>query len=1095
MKESGGVMRRDKGNGAGGRPAVDAARRQWLRRGAVLAGMGVFAAAFAGTAAKLVQGLTTGTAGKPEAVAGHGQSLLPEYRVDAAGKVALGDGQRVAFNQCWGCTTFCGVRLHIDEASDTVVRVAGNPYNPLAHERHFPMSMPVADALQRLSAREDMGHAMRSTVCGRGAAMLEAAASPHRITHCLKRVGKRGEGKWKTISFEQLVEEVVEGGDLFGEGPVEGLRAIRGAKGPANPEMPEFGPQANRLLLTYAVDDGREQLFFKRFGMQGFGTKSFGKHGSYCGLSFRIGSGLFLGDLAQYAHIKPDYEHCEFALFWGTAPSQAGNPFNRTARMVAGARTDGKLRYAVVDPVLRLPAASAARDRARWVPIVPGMDAALALGMMRWIFENGRYDSGFLCRPTKQAADAASEAGFCNATHLVQLTGPNVGKVLRASAMGIVASAAEKAGGAPAPGTPAAAGGAAPGQAAATVQPMAGQGATARADGNAAEDVPLVMNDAGELVPATACAAAMLFYAGEVTLQGGETVQVATGLHLLREEAMQQSYEDYAALCGVPVKSMVELAREFTAHGKRAAVDVHGGMMSASGVNATFAVLTLNTLIGNINARGGISVGGGNFHAAALKGPRYDLDSVAGQVEAKGFPAIRCRAPYQKSTEFRLKKEKGENPYPSEYPWYPLSAPNMTADYLLAHANRSPYTFKCWINWTGNVIYGHGGLKKAVDRHLRDPADLPLIIGIDTLHNETNAYADYLVPDPCMYEVWGGFSEAWAGPLTRMSTARWPSVAPRQQRATSGEPVCMELFVIEVAKRMGLPGFGDNAIPAADGTLHPLHTPQDFYLRQAANMAWFKDNVLPAPTAEDVALSGIGRIVPDIERVLPQEERGPVATIYSRGGRFAPHATAYEGETLKARWDKPLQIYNEEAAQAVNTQTGKRYSGIPRCRVPLLGNGKPLREVWNEKEYPLLMVSFKSSLINSYAVVSPRLLSVKSRNLVMMHGQDALRQGIAHGDTVRITTPGGSAVAQLVVGDVVMPGVLAVEHGFGHTALGAGTVEVDGKHIPASRAAGAGINLNDLVPADPSRKGVSTLVEHENGCAARQGIPVRVERV
>ena len=33
----------------------------------------------------------------------------------------------------------------------------------------------------------------------------------------MKRVGKRGEGKWQRISFEQLIAEVVEG-DLFGEG-------------------------------------------------------------------------------------------------------------------------------------------------------------------------------------------------------------------------------------------------------------------------------------------------------------------------------------------------------------------------------------------------------------------------------------------------------------------------------------------------------------------------------------------------------------------------------------------------------------------------------------------------------------------------------------------------------------------------------------------------------------------------------------------------------------------------------------------------------------------------------------------------------------
>jgi tetrathionate reductase subunit A len=1042
---------------------TDQGKRALLKKGAVVAGLGLFAAASAGAAARVVGGLLHGTAGEAVADPVSKNSLEPEYRVAPSGALTPGKGQRVAFNQCWGCTTFCGVRLHIDDASDTVVRVAGNPYNPLAEERALAMNTPVEDALRQLAAQKDQGQLRRSTICGRGAAMLDASDNPFRITRCLKRAGKRGEGKWQTISFEKLVEEVVDGGNLFGEGHVDGLRAIREAKGPANPAMPEFGPQSNRLLLTYAVDDGRENFFFKRFGMQAFGTKNFGKHGAYCGLSFRIGSGLFMDDLQKNTHTKPDYENCEFAIFWGTAPSQAGNPFNRSARMLASGRTDGTLHYAVVDPVLRMPTTSAARDRCRWVPVRPGMDAALAMGMMRWIFDNERYDKGFLSRPTLQAAKDAGEAGFCNATHLVQLSGPGTGKFLRASDMGLVAAPApEKAG----------------------------------ENSGKEEDAPMVVGLAGEMLPADKCPQAALFFRGEVTLPDGRAVTVATALQLLKEEAQKHSIEEYGTLCGVSAAVIEDLARELTSHGKRAAVDVHGGMMSTSGGNATFTVLTLNTLIGNLNAKGGIATTAGTFHGGpALKGPRYDLESFPGEIQAKGFPAIRCRAPYQKSTEFKQKTAAGQNPYPSEYPWYPLTPPNMPGEHLLSHANGSPFKYKCWINWTGNVIYGHGGLKKAVDAHLRDPKDLPLVIGIDTFHNETNAYADYLVPDPCMYEVWGGFSGPWAGVLTKLSTARWPAIEPRQEKSAAGEHVCMELFLIEVAKRMGLPGFGDKAIPGADGTLHPLNTPQDYYLRLAANVAWFKGDVLPPPSDRDIALSGIRRILPDIARVLPPEERGPVACVYSRGGRFAPYGASYVGDTVKAKWEKPLQVYNEEAALAVNSQTGRRYGGTPCFKPPLLSDGRELRQVWSEKDYPLLMSSFKSSLINSYAVISERLLAIKPINMVMLHTEDARRLGVVQGDRVRVVSPAGSAEARVVVGDVVMPGVVAVEHGFGHTALGASDVVVDGKPIRARRNVAAGFCLNDLAPSDPTRKGLSTLVEHEYGSAARQGIPVRVEKI
>ncbi len=1039
---------------------MDTKKRKILGAGAVILGAGAVAAATAGASKKIINGIVNGTAGEPVRDPINKNALQPEFTVAEDGAVALGKGRRVAFNHCWGCCTMCGVRLHIDEAQDKVVRVAGNPYNPLSASHAVPMSMPVREALVGLSARsageeEPTGHERRSTVCGRGAAMIDASASPFRITHCLKRVGKRGEGRWKTIAFEQLVEEVVEGGDLFGEGHVDGLRAIRETPGPASPQNPEFGPHSNRLLLTYALDDGRERFFFQRFGVQSYGTRNFGKHGAYCGLSFRMGSGLVLNDMATNAHAKPDFENCEFALFWGTAPAQAGNPFKHSARMVAEARTNGKLHYAVVDPVLRLSTTDAVRDRARWIPVRPDMDVALALGMIRWILENERYDARFLCRPTLKAATDAGEAAFSNATHLVCLSGPEQGKILR-------------------------------------MPPQAGSKGP---DGKPLPGEALVLSPSGELLPADKCAEAALFFNGEVTLPDGARVQAATTLQLLKEEALAHSLEEYAALCGVASETMIDLAREFTAHGKKAAADAHGGMMTATGMNATFAVLTLNTLIGNLNAKGGLCVAPGNFHNPAFPGPRYNLADFPGKKEPKGFPANRCKAAYEKSTAYKQKVEAGESPYPAAMPWFPLTAPNLPAEHLLGHANGYPFTFKCWINWTGNVIYGHGGLKRALDAKLKDPKDLPLIVGIDAFHNETNAYADYLVPDPCLYEVWGGFAEAWSGVLTRMSTARWPAIEPRQQKSASGQPVCMELFLIEAAKRMNLPGFGDKAIPDASGELHPLHTPQDYYLRLAANMAFFKGKALPSPTEQDVKLSGIGRIMADIIKVLEPEEQGPVAYLYSRGGRYEPAADSYEGDATRSRWTRAMCIYNEEAATAVHSQTGRHYSGIPRLRDAEFTDGTPLRARWTDKEYPLLMVSFKSNLINSYAIISPRLRSIKPVNMVMVNKDDAHALGIAHGDMVRLVTPGGAETAQATVSDGIMRGVVGVEHGFGHKALGAGDIVVDGERIVALKGAAAGINLNDLVPDDPSRKGFSALTESDTGSAVRQGIPLRIEKL
>ena len=115
--------------------------------------------------------------------------------------------------------------------------------------------------------------------------------------------------------------------------------------------------------------------------------------------------------------------------------------------------------------------------------------------------------------------------------------------------------------------------------------------------------------------------------------------------------------------------------------------------------------------------------------------------------------------------------------------------------------------------------------------------------------------------------------------------------------------------------------------------------------------------------------------------------------------------------------------------------------------------------------------------------------------MVLLHPHDARALGVLQGERVRLVSPGGATEAQVTVTETVMPGVVAVEHGFGHKALGAADVWVDGRRIPAVPGCGTGMNLNDLVPGDPSRKGVTALTESDSGSAVRQGIPVRVERL
>ena len=1031
-------------------------RRDVLQAGAAAAGLAAFAAGYRETAREVVGGLL-GSLGPRPAQAGpniHGRSLPPEFRVDpATGRVEPAEGQTVGYTLCTGCTTLCGVRVRVDTAQERVLRVAGNPYSPLSADPPLPQETPVRESFARLSRHGEAGLAGRATACGRGAAVLTQLDSPHRVLQPLKRVGPRGGGRWEPIPFAQLVREVVEGGDLFGEGPMQGLKALRDPA-PISTENPEYGPRLNQVAMLSSVNDGREALA-RRFIQGAFGSINFVGHGGYCGGSYRSGSGAAFGDLRAMPHAKPDLAHAEFVIFCGTAPANAGNPFKRQgAQLAAGRSSGGRLNYVVVDPVLGQSDAQAARAHGRWIPIRPAADAALALGMMRWMIEQRRWNEAFLSLPSERAARAAGELAWTNASHLVICAEehPRDGFLLRASDLGLA---------------------------------IEGERYGAR---DSAIAVDAVSGTPRAVLGMEGAATLLVDREMEV---GGRPVRLRSAAWLLREQAFARDLEGWSALCGVPAATIADLAREFTAHGRRAAVCSHGGTMAGNGFVSAFALVTLNTLIGNLHWKGGTFVGGGGFPDDG-PGPRYDLADFPGKATPRGLALGRNNLAYERSAEFRRKQEAGEDPYPAAKPWY-ANAPQLATEWLVSALEGYPYPLKALILWNTNPLYGIPGLRAQVDQALRDPTRLPLLIGIDPFINETTAYCDYLVPDSLLYESWG-WAAPWAGVAQRTTTARWPVVPQRGATTGDGAPVGLESFCIAVAEAAGWPGFGENAIRDRDGGLHPLQRAEDWYLRGGANIAFGGQRPLPDASDEDLALSGVDRLRPALEETLKPEEWRKVAQLLSRGGRTQPAEQIYEGERFAGRPPRLLHLYNEPLGTSRSAVTGQRFPGVPHWRPPEFADGSALRDVYDEVAWPLLLVSQKSVLHNSYSIGADRLRGLRPDNPVAVHPEDAAPLGLKSGDRVRITTPGGTRLGTVILRRGVMRGVVAVEHGFGHREFGARAHEIGGQRQPEKPGLGAGVNLNDLGIPDPTRQGLSVWLDPIAGSAVRQGLPARLAR-
>ncbi len=1024
-------------------------RRQVL----ALGGLTAFVAGYSETAGRMVGKLMGKDAPKHKTA---GNAPAPEFRVGPNGQLDINPEQQVSYTTCLGCTTMCGVRVRIDQKTGKVLRVAGNPYSPLSTDPHLPMKASVRESFIAISALNGKGLDGRSTACGRGNAVAQQIDSKYRVLTPLKRVGPRNGGEWQPISFEQLVKEIVEGGNLFGEGHVDGLAALRDLKTPIDPARPELGARVNQVAVMSSVNDGREG-FARRFFQQSYGTLNFVGHGSYCGGAYRSGSGALFGDLKGMPHGKPDFANAEFVLFVGTAPGQAGNPFKRQGTLIAKARTQGKLSYIVVDPVLSHADNRAVGDRGRWLPIKPGTDGALAMAIIRWMFENETIDSRFLSFANAELARQSGEPSFSNATHLVVVEPkhPRERRMLRASDLG--AAIAEE-------------------------QRYKDDDAFVCLD---ASGKPVFHNQAK--------APAQLFV--DTTLEvGGQPVRVKSSLQLLREEAMRLDMAAYAQACGIPADTLAALAKELCSHGKRASVIAHGGMMSGSGFYNAYALMSINTLLGNINWKGGFVANGGGFKPDG-DGPRYNLASFPGMVKPAGTPLGR-NVPYEKSAEFAARKAKEEKPYPAAAPWFP-NAPGLGTEFLPGGLAGYPYSLKALVFWSSNPIYGVPGLREKIAKDLADPKKLPLILSVDPFINESNAFADYIVPDSLMYESWGWVA-AWNGVPTKAMSARWPVIEPKAAKTPDGQAIGMETFFIALAKAMNLPGFGEGAISDAEGNTYALNGPEDWYVRSGANIAWLGKEPVADATDEDIVLSGVQRIRPVLEQKLKPEEVAKVAFLYTRGGRYQPGKDAYDEdnpEWMRNPMKQMSHLWNENVGASKNSLNGKRNCGCGTWAEPAFADGTPMRKVYPENKWPLQLISYKSALQNPYSIGATRLLSFHPENPVVIHPDDARRLNLAMGDLAEIATPGGKLKARIMVHPGIAPGVAAFEHGFGHRELGARAHRIGRDKQPEDSRLAAGVNLNEIGIIDPTRPDKAPWVDAISGTSVRNGLPATIRRI
>ncbi len=234
---------------------------------------------------------------------------------------------------CFNCESACGLLAYVDRETLEIRKFEGNPAHPGSRGRN----------------------------CAKGPATHNQVYDPERILYPLKRVGKRGEGKWKRIPWEQALEEIAAK-----------MRASR---------------QQRRDGIMYHVGRPGEDGYTNRV-IQAWGVDGHNSHTNICSSGARAGYELWGG----FDRPSPDHASARTILLI-SSHLETGHYFNPHAqRIIEGKMAGAKL--ITFDP--RLSNTASMSDV--WLPTWPGSESSVLLAIANHLLQNDLYDKEFVRR-------------------------------------------------------------------------------------------------------------------------------------------------------------------------------------------------------------------------------------------------------------------------------------------------------------------------------------------------------------------------------------------------------------------------------------------------------------------------------------------------------------------------------------------------------------------------------------------------------------------------------------------------------------------------------------------------------------------------
>ena len=237
----------------------------------------------------------------------------------------------------------------------------------------------------------------KGELCPKVNRFLDRVYSPDRVLHPLRRVGRKGEGRFEQITWDEALAEI---GSRF-----KGIVAEHGAE----------------ALMPY-VSAGNQSLLALMFGDRFWHHLGAARViGSLCGSTAGAGAATTNG---TGKGIDPsDLLHSKLIILWGTNTRLTNRHLWPT---IEEARSNGA-QVIVIDPLRTMTA-----DSADWfLQPLPGTDVALMLAMMHVIIRDGLTDDEWVAAHTVGFDDLAAHVAEWTPARASEITGLEVADIER----------------------------------------------------------------------------------------------------------------------------------------------------------------------------------------------------------------------------------------------------------------------------------------------------------------------------------------------------------------------------------------------------------------------------------------------------------------------------------------------------------------------------------------------------------------------------------------------------------------------------------------------------------------------------------------